>query len=60
METTASFVAIFAATLISVLVAIFLPFVVMSGKQYKESQAKARERHLTDARMNARLLRLNL
>jgi uncharacterized membrane protein len=56
MEATAIFIAMF----ISVLVALFLPFVVMSGKQWREAQEKARARRLTDAKMNARLLRLNL
>ncbi len=48
------------ATSVSVLIAIFLPFVVMSGKQWKEAEEKARARRLADAKMNARLLRLNI
>ena len=53
-------IAIFIATAISVLIALLLPFVVMSGKQWREAEEKARARRLADAKMNARLLRLNL
>jgi uncharacterized membrane protein len=56
MEATA----IFIATSISVLIALFLPFVVMSGKQWREAEEKARARRIADAKMNARLLRLNI
>jgi hypothetical protein len=39
-------------------VAIVLPF-ILSGEGRKAAQEKARARGLADARMNARLLRLN-
>jgi hypothetical protein len=59
METTAFVVAISVAILTSIGVAITLPFMV-SGRRARAAQEKARARHLADARMNARLLRLNL
>ena len=43
--------------------AIFLPiFMVLvgSGKQWRATQDRARERRIADARMNARLLRFNI
>ncbi len=49
------FVAIFSATFL----AIFLPL-ILSGEQWRAAQEKARERRLAEARMNARLLRLNI
>jgi hypothetical protein len=55
MEATAIFVAVFVA----IFVAIFLPL-VLSGKQWSEAQDKARARRIADAKMNARLLRLNI
>jgi hypothetical protein len=58
MDATAILILI--ATSISVLIALFLPFVVMSGKQWREAEDRARARRLADARMNARLLRLNI
>lgn len=51
--------AIFVSLFISVCIAIFLPL-VLSGKRWSEAQDRARARRLADARMNARLLRLNL
>jgi hypothetical protein len=54
MESTAVFVAIFVA-----LVASFLPL-VLSGKEWRAAQDRARARRIADARMNARLLRLNI
>jgi len=60
MESTAAFV-------ISVAVAIFLPLfmaILLSlglwGKSGRAEEDKARARRLADAKMNARLLRLNL
>jgi hypothetical protein len=53
MHATAAFVAIFSA----VLVAIFLPLIAFDSKAEQE---KARTRRIADARMNARLLRLNI
>jgi hypothetical protein len=55
METVAIFVSIFVA----VFVAIFLPL-ALSGKKWKAAQETARARRIADAKMNARLLRLNL
>jgi hypothetical protein len=58
MQSTAVFAAaILAAMFIPVLIAIFLPFLplILSGEE-----EKAHKRRLADARMNARLLRLNL
>jgi hypothetical protein len=55
MEAAAIFVAIFVA----ISVAIFLPL-VLSGKQWRAAQEKARGRRIADAKMNARLLRLNI
>jgi hypothetical protein len=51
MEVTAIFVALF--------VAIFLPL-ILSGERWRAAQDKARARRIADAKMNARLLRLNL
>jgi hypothetical protein len=59
METTATFVAVFAAILVALFAAIFLPF-MMSGERWKAAQEKARARRIAEAKMNARLLRLNL
>ena len=51
----AGFVAIFVA----LSVAIFLPL-ILSGERSRAAQDRARERRIADARMNARLLRLNI
>jgi len=51
----ARFVAIF----LPIFVAIFLP-IIMSAKQWRAAEDKARARRLAEARMNARLLRLNI
>jgi hypothetical protein len=53
MHATAAFVAIFAA----VFVAIFLPLIAFNSKAELD---KAHARRIADARMNARLLRLNI
>lgn len=53
MKAAAIFVAIFAANFIPMML-------ILAGDQFKEAQDKARARRLADARMNARLLRLNL
>jgi hypothetical protein len=50
----ANFVAIFVA----IFLAICLP--IMSGKHWRAEQDRARARRIADARMNARLLRLNI
>ncbi len=59
METNAVFLAIFLSMFMTILVAILLPL-MMSGKEWKAAQEKARARRLADAEMNARLLRMNL
>ena len=43
-------------------VAVFLPIIMvgMSGKRWKAAQERDRQRRLTDARMNAILLRMNI
>jgi hypothetical protein len=46
------------AIFVSVFVAIFLA--LMSGQNWRAEQDKARGRRIADARMNARLLRLNI
>jgi hypothetical protein len=43
----------------AIFVAIFLPL-ILSGGRFREAQEKARARRLADAKMNARLLRLNI
>jgi hypothetical protein len=55
MEAAAIFVSMFVA----IFVAISLPL-ILSGKRWRAAEDKARARRIADARMNARLLRLNL
>jgi hypothetical protein len=52
------FVAIF-ASILAVFLAIFLPL-FLSGERWKAAEEKARARRIADAKMNARLLRLNI
>jgi hypothetical protein len=52
-------VAIFVAIYFALFVAIFLPL-IMSGKQWRAAQDKARARRMAEHRMYARLLRLNI
>jgi hypothetical protein len=59
MESTAVSVCIFVSVFVAIFVATFLPL-MLSGKQWREAEAKARARRLADARMNARLLRFNI
>lgn len=47
------------AIFVAVSVAILLP-IVMSGERWRAAEDKARARRLAEARMNARLQRLNL
>jgi hypothetical protein len=54
-----------AARFVAILVAIFLPLFVaillaLSGERWRADQDMARARRLADAKMNARLLRLNI
>jgi hypothetical protein len=58
MQAIAIFVAIFAALFVAILSSLLS--LMLSGEQWKAAQDKARARRLADARMNARLLRLNL
>jgi hypothetical protein len=51
MEATATFVAVF--------VAVLLPL-FLSGERWQAAEEKARGHRIADAKMNARLLRLNL
>lgn len=51
--------AILVAIFFSLLVAIFLPL-IMLGKEWIAAQDRARTRRLAEHRMNARLLRLNI
>jgi hypothetical protein len=53
-------VAIFASMLVSIFVAFSLCFLSLMLSVDKASQDKARARRLADAKMNARLLRLNI
>jgi hypothetical protein len=50
--------AISVAMFVAILVALFLP--LLSGEDWRIAQDKARARRLADARMNARLLRLDI
>jgi hypothetical protein len=59
MEATAIFVAISAGIFASIFLAIFLPL-FLSGERWRAAQDKARARRMADAKMNARLLRLNI
>ena len=56
---TARLIAIFVAVFVAMFVAIFFPL-VLSGKQWRAAQEKARVRRMAEHRMNARLLRLNI
>jgi hypothetical protein len=55
----ARFVALLVAIFFGLFVAIFLPL-ILSGERWRAAEDKARARRIADARMNARLLRLNL
>jgi len=55
---TAKFVAIFVSVFVS-FVSIVLPL-ILSGKQCRAAEDRARARRMAEHRMNARLLRLNL
>ena len=55
----ARFVAIFTAIFVALFVAIFLPL-ILSGERRRAAQDMARARRIADARMNARLLRLDI
>jgi hypothetical protein len=56
MKASAIFVSIFVA----IFIAIFLPLVPLLGERWRAAEDRARARPIADAKMNARLLRLNL
>ncbi len=56
---TASLVAIFVAMFIAIFFAVFLPL-FLSSKRWRAAEDRARASRIADAKMNARLLRLNL
>jgi hypothetical protein len=51
-----------ASVVVSVLIAVFLSFlpIILSGGRWRAAEERAHARRLADARMNARLLRMNL
>ena len=54
---------LFVAGVLASFVSIFLPMIiifVVSGKDWKAAQERERQRRLTDAKMNAILLRMNI
>jgi hypothetical protein len=51
-------VAVFVAILVALFAALFLPMVF--GSRWREEQERARARRIADAKMNARLLRLDI
>jgi hypothetical protein len=55
MQATAILIAIFTG----LFVAIFFSL-ILSGKEWRAAQDRSRARRIADARMNARLLRLNI
>ena len=59
MEKTATLVCILVSILVAIFAAIFVPLMV-SGKRWQAAEEKARARRLADAKMNARLLRLDI
>jgi threonine/homoserine/homoserine lactone efflux protein len=58
-ETDMAAISIFIAIFVALFVAVLLPL-MLSGERWRAAQEKARARRIADARMNARLLRLNL
>jgi hypothetical protein len=59
MEATAIFISISVAIFGAILLGILFPLFI-SGERWKAAQDRARARRIADAKMNARLLRLNL
>jgi len=59
METAAVLIAIFTGVFVAIFVAIFLPL-ILSAEQWRAAEDRARARRIAEARMNARLLRLNI
>jgi hypothetical protein len=58
MASTAGFLGFAISMLAAIFAVVFL--LILSAKEWKATREKARSRSLVDARMNARLLRLNL
>jgi uncharacterized membrane protein len=54
-----TFFVLFVAMFFGLFVAIFLPL-IMSGREWRAAQDRARSRRMAEHRMNARLLRLNI
>ena len=53
--------AVLVAIFVPTFVAIFLPLMLIPwGEQWRVAEERARARRIADARMNARLLRLNI
>jgi hypothetical protein len=52
-------VAILVAIFLSLFITIFL-LLIVSGKQWRAAEDRARSRRMAEHRMNARLLRLNI
>jgi hypothetical protein len=59
MQATAALISICVSSLVAIFVAIFLPL-ILSGERAAAAQNRAHARRIADARMNARLLQLNL
>jgi hypothetical protein len=54
---------LFVAGMLASIVSIFLPIIsafVLSGKQWRAAEDRARARRIAEHRLNARLLRLNI
>lgn len=51
---------LFAGMFASLFAPMLIAFVIVSGKQWREAQDKARARRFAEYRLNARLLRLNI
>ena len=58
-ESDMAAVGIFIAVFVALFVAIFLALMTL-GERWRAAEEKARGRRIAEARMNARLLRLNL
>jgi hypothetical protein len=55
MQAIAIFIALFAGILLAICL-----LLILSGKRWRAAEDRAHGRRLADAKMNARLLRLNL
>ena len=58
-ETDMEAIAIVLTSFVAIFLAMFLPL-ILSGEQWRAAEERAHARRLADARMNARLLRLNI